>query len=80
MSLQDDPRVGARRTWVADGLRVWAPVKIDASGRLVYSVCDVVCAAGNHARVRSVKPDEAGRHMDTWRDVTDLFDYVKVEH
>lgn len=76
MSLETDPRVGERRRWVSEGIRVWAPTGIaDVNGRFhaSYSVCDVVVAAGNHARVKSVKEGK----FEGWMPVEELYDFVK---
>lgn len=71
---EKDPRVGPRRNWAADGIRVWAQVDFsekDGKRAEVWSVCDVTCAAGNLARVKSLKTGK-----ERWQDVTDLYDYI----
>lgn len=79
-SLEADPRVGERRTWVAVGIQVWAPYRQSLSGQ-EYIVCDIIVAAGHQAFVRSVKPVIGDAHFEAWRNVENLYDFIeRVTH
>lgn len=68
--VPDHPNIGPSLTWVSEGQKVWAPL---ANRSLL--LCEVVCAAGHHARLRNE------RHgFDRWYDIHDCFEFKETVH
>jgi hypothetical protein len=69
-SIETDPRVGAHRRWVSDGMLVWAPIGVKDNKR-IFALCTVLNAAGIDALVGSEK-----HRFQGWMRVEELFTYI----